>query len=188
MDRTLGSQRRTDFEMTIQNTPFCFKTPASWRSPHQFRRIKASNLKFHQLVVNGGFHFQDDGSNSQPSTKASLLYLHVYPSKSGFSFGNTFSVAKCYIFFGQTSANGNDPTEKSLEFYAANLVISVHAVIIAGDCLLIDPWETAPHPWTTVHITMRTPSGDLTQEGSTLCHFYKPAEEFEYLKWMFKYN
>ncbi|KAJ5513252.1 hypothetical protein N7463_002804 [Penicillium fimorum] len=158
--------------------PMHLQTPASGHSLPHSRRINISNLKRHQLVADGGHRFQHGATENLPSAKHSLLYSNLCPPKSTFSSGNTISVVECCIFFDQASANGNDPTNKLWAFYAASLAISVHAVIIAGDRLLVALWGTALHQLTTGHTTTRTPSGDLTREELILCYFYNLVEDY----------
>lgn len=129
--------------MTTQITSVYLQNPAPGHSPHHFRRMKTSKCR---LVVDGDYHFQNDASNNLLSNKPSLLCSNVYPLKSDFSFGNIIYVAGCCILYDRTSTNGNDPVKKLSGFYAASLAISVHAVIIVGDCLLVGPGETASHP------------------------------------------
>lgn len=166
--------------MTTWKISIHLQTPTPGHLLHHFRRIKIPNLKSCQLLVDGDYHFQNDLSNNLPSNKPSLHYSNVYLPKSDFSSGNIISVAACCILFDRTSENGEDPTKKLSGFYAANLAISVHAVIIVGDLLLVGLQATALHPRTTGPITTRTPSGDLIREELILCRFYKRAEECEY--------
>lgn len=160
------------------------QTPAPGHSLHHFRTINISRLKFRQVVMDGDYHFQtfqNDASNNLPPNKPSLRYSTVYLPKSDFWFGNIISVAICFILFDQTSTNANDSRRRLSGFHAAKLILSVHAVIIVGDCLLVGLWSTALHTWTMAHITTGTPSRNWIREESIFYLFYKRVEECQYI-------
>ena len=165
------------------NSPVHHQTPAPGHSLHHCRRTEILKLTPHHLVVDGGYYLQSDPWTKLPCNKPSLLWSDFYPPKSDCSFGNIFSVAICCILFDQTCTNRNNPTNELLGYCATYLGISVRAVTIVGDCLLVGLRGTAMPLWTALHTSLRTPCpprGDLTREESVLYRFSKLAEECEY--------